>query len=101
MIPRPAHRYPLLEVVWEDANASPSTAWKNLAELELTRTYLCLTVGFLIGETATHLHLTQSLGAIDSAVEDQQVGAITSIPKRMVRRRRRLAALPRAHRWAT
>jgi hypothetical protein len=81
--------YKLLCVEWEDS-ARPVSAWQWIDDYEIPHTVRCVSVGFLIAETAEALALAPNLG--DTTRERTQASGIIRIPRSAVRRMRKLSA---------
>lgn len=81
--------YKLVLVEWEDS-ARPVSAWQWIDDYEIPRTVRCLSVGFLIAETAEALALAPNLG--DTTCERVQASGIIRIPRSAVRKMRKLSA---------
>lgn len=78
---RPEVPYPLVIVEWEDS-ARPVPAWQWLDDYELPETIRCLSVGYLIAQTASAIALAPNLG--DLAQSRAQACGIIRIPQRAV-----------------
>jgi hypothetical protein len=74
--------YRLVAVEW-DSHGSNSDGWQSLDDPTVSAV-LCLSVGFLVGETATAIALAPNLGDVQR--EDLQALGIISIPKGAIRR---------------
>lgn len=80
------NNYRLVEVLWDDAESS-TERWASLIEVTKDEPTLCISVGWLIKETDTKLHLAASLVLGDS----DQVSGHVSVPKLMVKQIRELS----------
>jgi hypothetical protein len=80
--------YRLVKVEWEDS-ARPIPAWQWISDFELPQTVACISVGFLIAETAQAVAIAPNLG--DIGEDDIQASGIIRIPKRAIKR---LATVP-------
>ena len=81
----------LVLIEWEDSR-QPSSAWRRVSSLEPASAVRCKTVGWLI-EDGDVVVVAQNLG--DTDADDPQVSGVMAIPRRCIRRRRRLAAARR------
>jgi hypothetical protein len=79
-VKRPAQKYPLVEVWWDDATEMPSGWLEANEEIEI-KPCLVLSVGFLVKETDAYLVI-----AIDT--HDGGHNGRSQIPKGMVKRMR-------------
>jgi hypothetical protein len=80
---RPKTPYRLVAVEWEDSQR-PLAAWGWLDEYELPDAVRCISVGFLIAETADAVALAPNLG--DMGQERAQACGVIRIPQSAVRR---------------
>lgn len=71
------YKYPLVEIVWDDAETDPS--WRNLSDVN-PKHALVVTVGFLIKETEKHI-------VIASTYSEEAVIATIQIPVGMIVKR--------------
>lgn len=80
---RPAQKYPLVEVWWDDAT-SLAHGWKTQAEFtaEALNHEIVMSVGFLIAESADHIVLAMD---VDKEGQHNQRG---QIPRSMVKKMR-------------
>lgn len=76
-VKRPHQKYPLVEVIWDDA-AGLKDGWK--ATNEMPEPYIALSVGFLIRDGEHHIIIAQ-----DTDEEGSHNGR-TQIPRGMVKR---------------
>jgi hypothetical protein len=53
--------YKLVKIEWEDS-AQPISGWQWVADYEVPRTVICISVGYLIAETKRALALAPNLG---------------------------------------
>ncbi len=89
----PQGRRKLVHVEWADASGSTSTTWKDVWGHDFEGTYRCWTVGWLVAESRTHVHIVSSFGNIDEA-DNEQFSSTFAIPKGMILRMLRLKQLP-------
>jgi hypothetical protein len=82
-VPRPVAPYPLLMVEWEDAQR-PLSPWQWVEDYQLPDVVTCLSVGYVIAETAEAVALAPNLG--DIAQEKAQACGIIRIPQSSIRR---------------
>jgi hypothetical protein len=73
---------PLVLIEWEDST-QPQGRWQWLSSVEMPRSVRCLSVGFLIRDTATAKTLAPNLGNVDCE-DDVQASGLISIPARAI-----------------
>lgn len=81
MTKRPTQKYPLVEVIWDDAT-SISQGWKNKEEFdkELIRPEIVMSVGFLVKDSAEHIILAMDTDS------DGDHASRSQIPKGMIKK---------------
>lgn len=72
--------FKLVKVTWDDAE-SATERWASLAEVTKDEPTLCVSVGWLIKETDSKIHLAASL----VLGESDQVSGHVAIPKPMIK----------------
>jgi hypothetical protein len=87
--PLPSVRFALVAIEWEDS-AQPRPAWEWLDEYELEKAIRCLSVGYVVAESAESIALAPNLG--DMGQERPQASGIIRIPQSAIRRRVELEA---------
>jgi hypothetical protein len=83
-----SRRCPLVMVEWEDS-AQPRANWQYLADVGEPTGVRCVSVGWLVSDTADCKGVAPNMGAIDSP-DSFQVSGLISIPTRCVTRITRL-----------
>ena len=75
-------------VEWDDS-ACPVSEWQWIEDYEIPEIVRCLSVGYLIAETKQAIALAPNLGNVER--ERVQASAIIRIPRKAIRRWRRLS----------
>jgi hypothetical protein len=79
---RPAFRYRLVLVEWEDS-ARPISSWQWVDDYQMPETVTCVSVGYLIADTKQAIALAPNLG--DIGRERLQASGIIRVPRPAVR----------------
>jgi hypothetical protein len=82
----------LVHIEWVDASGPNAPHWTQVQLFEFKGEYLCWSVGWIVAETPTHYHVAPHFGNIGEPEVEQMLGWI-AIPKKMVKRMKRLTAL--------
>lgn len=88
----------LVLIEWRDACAPTTMRWVHFTDLaEQATEYTCLSAGWIVGETRTHLTLAPHRGHVEEPLDEQYAGFF-HIPKPMIQRIMPLSAPKGAHR---
>lgn len=79
-----AKECPLVFIEWEDT-AQPLAGWRHLNDTEIPGQIICVSVGWLIGETAMAKSIVPNMGFTKGGANAQGLGTMT-IPNRCILR---------------